>query len=228
MTDVGKYLLCRVTATNPTGSVPAFSNIVGPVTAVSAANGWDPANSSAGFVLSSGDHTATSSAVGEQGRGIISRSTGLRYFEITFGPIPFGSFIGLTDATHTIATASTAPGITDNAGFTMRDYKQGGMSTGAYYYLLSGASFINGDIVGMACDLGNHLAQFYINGVVAPGSSDLPAPGNALDWGSAAGPVMYPWGGANGAGGSPAGLTLNTVGPFALATLPSGYTAWGA
>jgi len=66
MTDVGKYLLCRVTATNPTGSAQAFSNVVGPVVAASGSP-W----TLIGSASASGAASATTAAIDTTGADLL-------------------------------------------------------------------------------------------------------------------------------------------------------------
>jgi len=240
MTDVGKYLLCRVTATNPTGSAQAFSNVVGPVVAApSAGSTWNPADATANMELSGGNLTAQtddSAGFAWQGvRGTLSHANGSGkwYFEITI--VDGGNFpaseskmdFGLVDTTYALSSG-VAPGVGDSKGFDYRVNEAGfaQAQSGAVAYPSSGyPAHAEGDVVGIACDMSGATPKIWIrdNGTWLEGD---PAAGTGgLDIGATAG-ALFPYVIMQWQAVSPITITLKTVATFA-ATPPTGFTAWG-
>lgn len=239
MTDVGQKIFCRVTATNASGSAQAFSNVVGPVVAGAPVGGstWDPANKTTYVELDGTNLTATVDdsgvfAIGEI-RATTSRSTGKYYFEHTINTngsliaVDMVGTIGIGSSSHTIG--SGIPGKNDSFGAYLRLHLANvamiAQTEGVVNnYNSPVVTAEDGAIFGFACDIDAHLISCYKNGALLTGGA-----GTSLDWGSSAGAAMFPYFCAQyqGIAGKFLSATLNTAGPFALATLPSGYAAWG-
>lgn len=241
MTDVGKYLLCRVTASNPTGSAQAFSNVVGPVVAASGSGStWNPADATANMELSGGNLTAQtddSAGFAWQGvRGTLSHANGSGkwYLEITL--VDGGNFVageslmnmGLVDATYSISSG-VAPGASDSKGFSYRINTSGfaNAQAGAVNYPSSGyPALAEGDVVGIACDMSGATPKVWIrdNGTWLEG--DPVAGTGGLDVGATAG-ALFPYVIMQWQAVSPITVTLNTGGSAFAAAAPTGFTAWG-
>lgn len=237
MTDVGKSLFCRVTATNAAGSASADSNTVGPVTAAATGTTWDPANKTANMDLSGGNLTATVDGVPNtfeynQVRATASKSTGKRYLEynvITTADLSAyeaRATVGLADSTHAIG--ATIPGFDDSTGFSLRLH-----DASIYGNSLTGVNSLYPDpivpvagniVVGCAVDLdAQTVTGVYKNGILIPMNSSYNYP---LYWGGTALAAVFPIITLQWQAVAPISVTLNTVGSFSLATLPSGYVAW--
>jgi len=242
MTDVGKYLLCRVTATNPTGSAQAFSNVVGPVVAApSAGSAWNPADlyetADGQLDLTDGDHTVTGRFVAGypacQIRGAASNSTGKKYFELIVVRSGSNSTVmGLCDGVHSLSGGVLA-GAANSLGIIIQCQNSISVvsitfdsSAGNYYLDTTVAEIFPGDVFGFAVDfdLAGGTLWLRYNGTWKRGD---PAAGtDGCAWGAGPADAMFPYFGTVSTIAADASVTLNT-GPTFAAALPTGFTAWG-
>ena len=239
MTDVGKSLFCRVTASNAAGSASADSNTVGPVAAAPAGGStWNPADATANMELSGGNLTAQtddSAVFAWQGvRCTLSHNSGKQYFEITivdggvFADSESLMYIGLVDATYALSSG-TPPGNADSKGFNYRIHGDGyALAQGASVHYPSGthAVHVEGDIIGIACDMSSGTPKVWIRNNGSWLDGDPVAGTGGLDIGATAG-ALFPFVIMQWQAVSPITVTLNTGGSAFGAALPTGYSAWG-
>lgn len=121
---------------------------------------WNPSDKSANIVLTNGNLTMASNnnATGRIARSTLSFSTGKYYWEIT---VNAGT---ITDTVIGVATSAAGLNILlgNDAfgwGYYQNGQKQNNGSGTAY-----GASFTNGDVIGVAMDAGAGTITFYKNG----------------------------------------------------------------
>lgn len=237
-TDVGREVYCKVTGTNGFGSDSANSNSVGPVAGGggAVASTWDPAFASANMEFSAGNSVATvdnsAGFVVQFTRGTVVKNTGKRYFEIrvdtnaNLASEEMYGRIGLVDNTYTVG--SGIPGSANSKGFYSRldqGFFVGAQGDSVVYYVTGNPPTLDNDIYGFAVDLdAQTITGVYKNGtlMIASGSA------YPWSWGTVATKSVYPYCTSQwqAVAGTFTSFTLNCAGPFALATLPSGYAAW--
>ncbi len=171
---------------------------------------WDPANTDTGTTLTNGNLTATVTTGGAwtSTRSTPGQLTGKWYWEITVVASSGGSFtrIGVTNA-----SALTVLGSDGNSwGYECNGDKGHAGSDVAY-----GATFINGDVIGVALDLDDGTLTFFKNGV---------SQGVAFSTGLT-GAMLYP--GATGYSLNDAVTANFGASNFAYAP-PSGFIAYGS
>ena len=214
----------------PLAISPTYAIDGGTITAPAAGSTWSATDKTAHWEL---DGTlliatvdASAGAANVAGRGSLSNSSGKKYFEVTITSIDLTgnpSYLGLADAVVTIGTG--LPGSANSNGIVYRlDIGYIQARTDAEFY--SGLpTFANGDVLGVAVDLTNHLAWFSKNGTWVrgdPAAATLPA-----DYGATAGPAMFVFGGTTGYYGVNYIFALNTGGSAFAHSPPTGFTAWG-
>lgn len=219
----GTAATATVKARNAQGlsAASAASNSVTPAAAGGGATypTFSPADTAAGITLSNGNLTATGTAGFKSTRATASKTTGKWYFEYTIGAIP--TIVGFGRAE---AAITNFPGSNDKSW--------GYYNTGALYYTnaangLSGSSYatyIAGDVIGIALDMDTKTARFYKNGVAqGSGSINLPDSSSDSTVKIAAGVAVYPMAGMNG--GS---VTVNFGATAFAYTPPTGFSAFTA
>ena len=117
---------------------------------------WDPANKGANISLSGGNLIASSSAVGGV-RSTIGKSSGKWYWEYT-ATTASNMINGVGNASASLASY---PG-SDANGWGYRSFNgdKANSSTAAY-----GASYVTGDVIGVALDITSGTIEFYKNNV---------------------------------------------------------------
>lgn len=134
-----------------------------PIVALGATYGTFDINNCTNYVLSNANLTISHSATAwEQCRGTISKSSGKWYWEITVGTLngAKNAEVGIFNSGDTLADYSAAGGgywYYNGYGGTAQIYHNG-VNT-AY-----GASWQDGDVIGVALDLDNNFVRFYKNG----------------------------------------------------------------
>ena len=236
--DEGFEVFCRVKATNSAGFAEADSNLVGPIGPPSlfTPSTWDPTFVSSAFMLLSAGNTVATvdgSSGGfaiEYTRSTQVRTSGKRYFEnridtnVSLSALEFVAFTGLADNTWVLADGR--PGSANGKGWYFQiqgSVLAGAQSDGVAMFPSPAANTADNDVWGFACDIDNHqVTGLYKNGTLL---TVTPGP---LNWGTGTSGQLFIFCSAQWQGTASTFLshTLNTAGPFALATLPSGYAAW--
>ena len=132
---------------------------------------WNPADKGANLTLSGSNLIATTSGLGIV-RSTIGKSTGKWYWEITIGGNPGG--VGTAVSTVSLAAAlgnsgSSYDGFSYNGAY-------GNTLTGSYSQYPFGATFVAGDVIGMAFDIDAGTLSFYKNGILqGTGQAGFPA-----------------------------------------------------
>lgn len=208
---------------------------LGQVGGVAGASVFDPANTTTPYAALSNNNAtlsataSTLSATTQQGasRGVKSRGSGRWYFEMTATAVNSGSIsFGVCAAAF-----NTAPGVSNASmiGYDLAGNSMGYIlqSAGVYYastQVLSQVMVNAGGYIGVALDntTGPYPGLlFYANGT-GGGSTQLMT-------NLAVGTALYPAAsvGARDTVSLFDVAAINTVAPFKIGTIPSGYTAWG-
>lgn len=195
MTDVGKSLFCRVTATNASGSANADSNTVGPVTAAGGPQvaTWNPARMAPIYVLSNGNKTATSTSPGwVTVLGTTSRNSGKRYLEFKM------IIVSSADETHVMMGVGVDEGQNMEAIVGGSFYM--GVTGGGTSWVVGSSNdpspwtVVVNDIVQMAIDFDTRKAWVGLNNTWSgtPGTSgEWMSSATAAAW--TAGMALFPW-----------------------------------
>jgi hypothetical protein len=120
---------------------------------------WNPLNKGSAITLKDGNLSFTQTSTWNGVTGTVGVSSGQWYFEYTYGG-GTGGVVGVAKPTY---NPSTEPGIADTAWRYRADdgtKRNGGGSSSAY-----GATWTNGDVIGVAYDLDVGEIEFYKNGV---------------------------------------------------------------
>lgn len=167
---------------------------------------WNPSDKGADVTLSGGNLTASYAAtVATLVRTSNSSATGKYYWEITVNSVSStGPRIGIAD--------SSAP-LTNYCGFDTHSwsYQSSGVTFHNAVSASYGASYIAGDIIGVALDLDNHTLTFYKNGV---------SQGQAF---SGLSGTLFP--AASGTAAGTTGITANFGATAFTYSPPTGFTA---
>lgn len=209
-----------LTVTTPNGT--SIAGAPSQFTVVMTYTNWNPSDKSSNLSLTNGNLTAALSSSASAGvRAVIGRTSGKLYFEITI--------------TGTIATAGTglstisAP-LTGNPNVYTQLVDGGVWRSGAYqgYSVSGGSSFVSGDILGIAVDLGALRVWFRRNNGVwnAGAGADPAANVGGLDISSIfSGVAAYP---ALVMAATGMNETANFGATAFSYTVPGGFTAgWG-
>lgn len=174
---------------------------------------WNPSDL-INITLSNGNKTATTATANGAVRGVASRSSGKFYFEITGTSVVAIYYIGIASSTHVLST--TLGGDTVSAA-----YRNAGDIVYNNASFVAAATFTNGDVIGFAIDVTNHLMYCSKNGTWQ--NSAVPSSGTGgVDYITTA-PVFPSY--YDGFASDSA--TLNTGATAFAYTPPSGFSAWG-
>jgi len=120
---------------------------------------WNPLNKGSAITLADGNLSFTQTSTWNGVTGTVGVSSGKWYFEYTFG----GGTAGVVGVAKPTYDPSTEAGIADTVWRYRSDdgtKRNGGASSSAY-----GATWTNGDVIGVAYDLDVGEIEFYKNGV---------------------------------------------------------------
>jgi urease beta subunit len=181
------------------------------------ASTWNAADKDAGITLSVGNTVATITASNSGVRGTQALASGKKYFEVLAGAtFDNRATVGI----GTAAASRFQPGRTDALGSSYRS--DGNIYTNNSSGLVFGATWTNGDIIGVAVDRSLHFVWFAKNNVWQ--ASGNPATGASPQNYITTNDVFPSFGGETSTTGS--GALIVTLAAFNF-TPPTGFTAWG-
>lgn len=121
---------------------------------------WNPADKNSGVTLSNGNLTATSSVTGGLVRSTISKSSGKWYWEETVvSTLTHEPVVGVANSTANLTLY--LGGDINGWGYYGDNGNKYNNNSGVAY----GATFVAGDVIGMALDMNAGTLTFYKNGV---------------------------------------------------------------
>lgn len=190
---------------------------------------WDPANKDANLTLSSSNFTAElSTGIFDSGgvRSLTSKSSGKLYAELTLvvwnagqsrGGFGVGTSANATTDTYFWGTDSTSASYAELGGGSLLYYNSGTSD--------SATTLAQGQIIGLAVDVPNHLIYWSNNGTWQ--ASGNPSAGTGGKNYITTNPIYLFAGLRHGTSGSGEKVTLNTGGSAFSYAIPTGFTAWG-